>query len=733
MSDAEWAESVTLEAGLDASDADRVAAVLAEAGVASGRTTVGAHSLSVTEVYFAGVKVLRDSDSGANEPTSEEAFGTVRLPFAFHHRFGSGMTVFATDGVNLAGKSTILGVLLWGIRGSVTSPTLPEDVYQSWLREAVVTLNVDSSTILVRWRVTDGRPSGEVSIVAADVDCGLASLRDEALERASNEIAGATADVWWPAEQLLDQLTRGAAVRPLVSFENAAQFEAAMAAVLMPRLDLEPVRLWQRNAGALDAEDGTVAEHGWKTLSQALTVLDPTRSSVLGETPIITNQLLAVFLGSGWSGPVITARWQLKKVEATLAALRRRADGDQQARVDAIDTLEQALLEAKERLLGLGSAPTHHDLTAATQRATRDAVALGRANSAAVEAANEHEGAQQRLGEAQADLHALAEAAATRRFWHSLRPSCCPRCDRQIDDSQWAREQHGHCSLCDSELAELTQVEVGVEAGSESDDEVAALDGDDEDQEDESAALANHVSQLERLVGEAFVRREAASDALAVAKVAAADSVAVLERLDSAAAADRQAIEREVAVLEGRIAERRQIIGPEDPRQASAEFVAKILRAADALATAERDAENADAIERVSQTILRLGIEYGIPSLVSAQLKANGHLVTTKGDTPSNFGSLPPGERLRLRVALIIGLLEVGAATGAGRHPGLLVIDDLTSHELSHDAAERMARNLSSLDGLQVITASTYGPLLATAVQANGEVVGPPAGQRYMF
>jgi hypothetical protein len=54
------------------------------------------------------------------------------------------------------------------------------------------------------------------------------------------------------------------------------------------------------------------------------------------------------------------------------------------------------------------------------------------------------------LEAAQQDEHALREAAMTRRFWHALEPSCCPRCDAIVDESMRKREEDGHCSLCDS-------------------------------------------------------------------------------------------------------------------------------------------------------------------------------------------------------------------------------------------------------------------------------------------
>lgn len=53
---------------------------------------------------------------------------------------------------------------------------------------------------------------------------------------------------------------------------------------------------------------------------------------------------------------------------------------------------------------------------------------------------------------AEQDLAAVREAAVTKRFWHSLKPSCCPRCDAQVQQVQWERELEGACSRSNSPI-----------------------------------------------------------------------------------------------------------------------------------------------------------------------------------------------------------------------------------------------------------------------------------------
>lgn len=728
MLESEWAESVATRAGLG-DDVERVAAVLAEAGVYAGRAPAASHALRVSAVYFSGIKNVADDPEEPTVITSK--------PFAFHHVFRDGMTAFATDGVNSAGKSTILGVLLWALRGEVVVPTITGDVQRDWLRDAAVTFTLDGSTLLVQWRIDKGRATGRVCTVPNADDADLSGLAEAGMRVGAELLQSSSLDaseesVVWPGEEFTRDGLRAGQHQLVAEFSGEALFKATMAAVFMPRLGLEPIKVWTKRRGAVDDHDATVVAHGWAVLSQALSIIDPDKPAVLGEVPTEVNQLLAVFLGSTWSQTVMTVRWQLGRLRAQVSGIRRRATMDGDARSAVHLALTNELELARGALSGLMSVPSHQDVAHAARVATRDAIALSQAEAERQECERASRTSRVLLGETQADLHALTEAVATRRFWHSVRPSCCPRCDRQIEDAEWAREQEGQCSLCANPFVELAPHPVPDEfSASEAAEEV-----DEEDRVDELATVREQVEFLQAQVSKTKTALDHAAEAAQAASDAAAASRAELERLERAASPRRRELELQIATLEGRLDERSTIrdAGTDaDPELVDIDFAITVLTAAEKLAVRGRDAEHHQVLERVSEVITRLGVEFNVRHLVSARLNAAGHLPVVKGSTPHNFGRLQPGERLRLRAALIVGLLEVGAATGTGRHPGLLIIDNLTGHEITKTDAAAMARRLSQVPGLQLITASTYAPVLAEAIDAHGEVVSPPSGHRYMF
>ncbi|AWT51441.1 hypothetical protein [Mycolicibacterium smegmatis] len=324
MSQTEWSEAVAAAMGLeDAKDIERVATVLLENGIRPGRPR-SRHRLKVSAVYFAGLKyvpVTPDDRRSVDSGTQTEV-----VPFAFAHEFSDGFTAFATDRVNDAGKSTILGVVLWALHGAAPVPTLQADVRSRWLREAALLFDIDGVVHLTCWRVDGGVPRGSIYTLASNDDVDLAQLRTvghaaatrerDAVVAGNETRAGAadldvdvesevaetdTVDFAWPATELASSLVARDRATRIVVFENESEFEAAVGNVMMARLDLEPVLVYAKKPGALDASDGSVVQHGWSALSQALSIIDPTAATVLGEQPMLTQHLMGVFLGSRWS------------------------------------------------------------------------------------------------------------------------------------------------------------------------------------------------------------------------------------------------------------------------------------------------------------------------------------------------------------------------------------------------------------------------------------------------
>lgn len=126
----------------------------------------------------------------------------------------------------------------------------------------------------------------------------------------------------------------------------------------------------------------------------------------------------------------------------------------------------------------------------------------------------------------------------------------------------------------------------------------------------------------------------------------------------------------------------------------------------------------------LSESVRDLAVSFGIGELEGVKVKANGHMDITKGGgAKSGFGDQSPGERLRLRYALVVALLRTARVRGIAGHPGLLLLDSLKAEEVQDDHAKTL------LDGL--VTAAVDEPglqiLVTTADQTLAEVSGVAA------
>ena len=771
MTERAWAESVAQSlASADFADADveRVSGALIDAGIRPGRPR-SLHRLFVESVYFAGLKHLGSSGLGENrlgpgraqDPEREPGQAgsespSTMSPFGFAHSFAPGLTVFATDGDNDAGKSTVLGIIVWALRGSPPEPTLQADIKSKWLREAAVQFNVDGKSHAVCWTMRNGRAKGAIFTLNSPCPLELQLLRAAGIAAAADEIDGQSSDqgargegsdagadeeigsaaghrdVTWPASDMYDSMVNVGTASVFATFSTEDEFHEAVSGLMMNGLDLDPVATWARNPGAVDLDDGSIIEHGWKGLSQALSILDPTQASVLGENKMLVTHLLSVFLGAKWANTVIAARRRIQMIDAQLASARRRRDNDARANSSDLDAMREELGKLRARLETLREVPPLDVVMDVVAQANSDAIAAAQARARTLALAGEYGQAARAHETAEHDLYALTEALATKRFFHSLRPSCCPRCDAEIEKANWEREQEGHCSLCNSEFAlQNSEVDSTASDSQVSGDDTAELDRDHE--EDQISAQRGQVRGLLDAAEALSDQHDAARQELLERERIAEQSASALALLDQHSSSERFSLETQIARLEGRIEERDGLnkTGAFGDLQ-DLEFLRAVCDAAMRLATSKRDEEQRETVALVSATITELGAEFGIRNLEQATLKANGHLPVIKGGQKENFGGLNAGERLRLKIALIVGLLRAGSQTGRGRHPGLLIVDDLTTHEIKRDDAATMAKQLSNIETLQFITASTMGPMLASIGGAI-DVVMPAAGEVVLF
>jgi len=396
-----WLETIAAKANLRPAEAELA---LRKRGIQPDRPLRPARTLTVRRIAFKGEK--RGS-----------AHGVIDFDWA---DLDAGVWA-VTSHRNLAGKSSILEVLLWALRGA---PKGLQDDVRRWLSWVCVEFDVDGQRYIVEFAVEDRIPKGSLS------------------RRRSTGQADA-----------LDQFT------------SDDGFEAAMARFMMTTLDLDPITALQGKDG-----DRQVVEHGWAALSGGL-YFGGDHKQLLGDVQMsgLPARILQMYIGLPWATTVMQASTAKRELDqeaekaskaAAVAAsdtakARARIDKDLEAARKTLAGFAQTLGTAAEleRLAGEVArlSPVALELSTRLARAEAEEVELDRLATADERAVRD-----------------LRENIVATQFFNGLRPVCCPRCETRVSSDRLKRESADlSCSL----RAEAIPIEA-MEGASDTLDEV---------------------------------------------------------------------------------------------------------------------------------------------------------------------------------------------------------------------------------------------------------------------
>jgi hypothetical protein len=615
-------------------------------------------------VYFDGIRPAPGNDS---VDSGGEAFD-------FSWDLGAGLWCLASMGKNEAGKSSVLEIILWCLRGRCG---LQRDV-RFWLRTVRVGFELDGEALLVDMAVQGGVPKGQV------VSIGTGTI--------------------------------------LLEFAGLADFEEVMDAFMLQRLGLEPLRTAQKVPGRGEDERPATGELSWPAYSSALHISRSGLGSLLGNDSKngLPTRLLELFLGAPWASTKVDAAVALKIVRADLSAARTRAAGDAEARKAQLKELSAKLEEARRQL---DSAPNAGAAAADMQELYTE---LAKATEKAVEAQDgvvaarlAHDALEAQRQDVAALVHAADEAAVAQVFFHTLMPTICPRCDTRVDKARWAQEQEGHCSLCASDLHQTSPDEV-----------------DEEESSSEAEDLRQTLVEVTEAANGAATEL-ALAQARSTAASAKRDDAAgrLREVLHDKGLDARRSLELAVARLEGAVEERSGRFADLDASVDTVplERASAVLDAAEKLAMDRRTQVLRAVLDDVENDIVEMGRALGLEMLGKVQLGGGATLAVWKGGQKHSYGSLTEGEQLRLKIVTTIALLRHGYRSGVGRYPGLLIIDSPGAEEVDAGDLQHMVQDLVKLTEmvpeLQVIVATARGSEVREIVPSE-QMRLAPAGQR---
>ncbi|MFI9588514.1 hypothetical protein ACIHCQ_43630 [Streptomyces sp. NPDC052236] len=122
-------------------------------------------------------------------------------------------------------------------------------------------------------------------------------------------------------------------------------------------------------------------------------------------------------------------------------------------------------------------------------------------------------------------------------------------------------------------------------------------------------------------------------------------------------------------------------------------------------------AEHSRALfKELNEEIVRIAQKLGVTNLTSVNLDLGGRVNAKKSGAPRRFEDFSPTERLRMRIATVVGMITVGRKHGIMSHPGLLLIDAPTAEELVPGDArlvlETLYETANTVPGMQIVVTS---------------------------
>lgn len=609
--------------------------ILAELGIVDEKPVRRAENLTVRSLSFSGTKTGTDIQDG---------------PYHFAwNGLESGLWGILSENDNQIGKSTIVEVMLWALRGRVRS-IKPE--VRAWISEVDVEFTIGPERYNVSFTDFDSVPRGKLVMLAP----GPARVMD--------------------------------------TFDSNEAFEQLMSSLMMARFALQPIPTVNHVS-----EEASQYQHSW-TAYVASMFIEGSHPAILGDITVgaLWWRMLHLFVGVPYAATHMALRTALTlqqgtKEQTSSARAAQNSFASETAKLE--EERRQVEAEVKKLNPTLATSSELDSLTLDNARLTRELTELmsdaARLNASAIALKTQSD-------ESRATARRLREGAASKQVFAGLDPVCCPRCAGAFPGDRLKHENEvGLCAVCDRDTLHDDQeaLKEAIEAATSRADDLSLVEQDLRAQHDTISAKIKEKTRERQTISERLEANEK----------------------NAASLRQRRALEDRMTKIDGaleqlkRLADQVKPASPKDDRE-------KILKAAEFIAEARMKSANLDLFLALESEVVSIARRFGFRGLESISIRGNGITLTVSG-VASPFGKQTPGQKLRLRIALIMAMMRRAAVSGFGHHPGLLFIDSPGSEELSDGDLLAMIREIglvaSETQNLQIFIVSARGNLLQPA------------------
>lgn len=315
-----------------------------------------------------------------------------------------------TSGKNLRGKTTIIEVVKWLLRGKRPN-ALQEDVY-SWIHKASVEFSLDDSLFMV-------------NITSNDPLIGT-------LDRQDSDT-----------------------IKNISSFNSDESFELTMEDFFLTNLGISRIANWKD--GKEEFEMGKTVLHGWPALSSVM-FISTNYESLFGDMPVragINARLMQMFLGIPWVSTLFSAKTAQKQILAIESAQANEASITAKQRAERITLLTSELNKKEASFAKMPSDALIRKTISEKSKEYSQRKRAERAFSVESNASQRELSAlEEALKEDKIALRQHLDSIAAGAVFRILEPTSCPCCDSALSAPAKITGASSKCSLCGSEHAE---------------------------------------------------------------------------------------------------------------------------------------------------------------------------------------------------------------------------------------------------------------------------------------
>ncbi len=455
------------------------------------------------------------------------------------------------------------------------------------------------------------------------------------------------------------------------------------------RLGISALSWTQKNSSVSNG----VAERSasWKTFFQAMFIPDSSDQYLLCDPQhAMGNQeglIFSVFLGLQLIEPL-----NRLGVETSLTKKQNKLNEEeiQQAQKE-INCLNAELAAVQEQINAIKT-ERHSRLQALrTEEPTQRLSVIG---SRLVENLAEKDQIEEQRGKLSKEIQRLnarargvREAIAYKLHFTGLEVLLCPNCDSTVDEEAILQEQQTHvCRLCNKPAPAASAEELD-------DLKLQALDFEKSAQTSERtrAGLRQRLRELqqerEALEKERDTLREVTERGIEIV-VPSQEEETLLSDLY-----------QQVGQLRGQIATVNQRATVKRTSEDETDIRLRVMVKAREVLREEASRLNQSLLDRLSARTQELSKIIGVESITDVSCSPLGQVQLCKHNVQVRFTSIRnPGERLRVKLAFYLAMMRIGREPAKGRHPGLLLIDQLGSAEMIEDDCRTLAHVLHQLD-----------------------------------